>query len=883
MPSVSIIVPTLNEAGNIEPLLKRIFRVRDEHALDLEVVFVDDASRDSTCDEIRAWQGQFPVHLVSRGCDDGLAGAVMAGARAAEGEFVVVMDADLSHPPEAIPQLLAPLLQGSHDMVIGSRYVPGGATPDWPLQRRISSKLATLPARFFTDAGDPMAGLFAVRRYRLADLNRQVRGFKIGLELLATAEVDLRVAEIPIVFHDRHKGMSKMNSAVISDYLKQLLLFVGARFLPGPGEGFLLGLALILGICTDFSLLQFLVQRGESLGTAHVLSFLGASALVFFGVMQLPGVRRQPGLRLTVARSAGFWCVALLVVFLRGGVIGLLSRSPGWDGQAAIVAAVLFGGFTGYLGNMVFIFTREEARINSELKWRYLGLAVVSCLFVLRLLYVGLPELLEEEAYYWNYARHMDIGFLDHPPLAAAIIWLGTAVFGDSEFGVRVGALVLWAAAAWFVYRLTRAMFNRSIAFRSILLYSLLPMFFGTGFVMTPDVPLVACWAACLYFLFRALVRGEGWAWWGVGMSLGLGLLSKYTIVLLGPAALLFMLLDRRARVWFFRPQAYLAVILALVLFLPVIVWNAEHDWVSFVFQSEGRIKDVFMFSSHLLLGGILLLITPAGVLALVSLLAAGQRHYGLARSGGSPEDRSAYLFTLCMILVPLAVFVVFSLAKEVKLNWTGPLWLALIPYMALTMRDFGNRLPADGFIRWQRRLWPGIAVTVMLVYGAGLHYITLGLPGVPLGQGPFLNGWPELARQVDMIVARVENQTGRRPLVVGMDKYQIASSLAFYRSHNAGDPSGSERKRAIEETLSWHVFGWKGLMYAYWFPPAGLDGRDMLLVSAKKTAQDNEYFQRYVRRTHNVREIRIEKNGVIINRYYSRLVRGYHHIPSGP
>ncbi len=112
MSSVSIIVPTLNEAGNIDPLLERIFKVRDDHALDLEVVFVDDASTDGTCDEIRGWQAAYPVRLVSRTTDDGLAGAVMAGARAAKGEYAVVMDADLSHPPEAIPEPPRPAARG---------------------------------------------------------------------------------------------------------------------------------------------------------------------------------------------------------------------------------------------------------------------------------------------------------------------------------------------------------------------------------------------------------------------------------------------------------------------------------------------------------------------------------------------------------------------------------------------------------------------------------------------------------------------------------------------------------------------------------------------------------------------------------------------------
>jgi dolichol-phosphate mannosyltransferase len=876
MPSVSIIVPTLNEAGNIDPLLERIFKVRDDHALDLEVVFVDDASTDGTCGEIRAWQAAYPVRLVSRDFDDGLAGAVMAGARAAKGEYAVVMDADLSHPPEAIPNLLAPLLEGSHDMVIGSRYVPGGAVPEWPLQRRITSKLATLPARFFTDAHDPMAGLFALKRQRLAGLNRQVSGFKIGLEILATAEVDLRVTEVPIVFHDRYKGSSKMNAKVIGDYLRQLLLFVGARFLPAAGEGLFLGLALLLGISTDFALLQFLMQRGEALGTAHVLSYLGSSALVFFGILCFPGLRKPPGLRLTVARGAGFWCVALLVVLLRGGVIELLSRSPGWSVQAAAVAAVLFGALAGYLGNMIFIFTWEEARINSELKWRYLGLAVVSCLFLFRLVYAGLPELLEEEAYYWNYARHMDIGFLDHPPMVAVLIWLGTAAFGESEFGVRAGALLTWCVGAWFVSRFAARSLDRTIAFRSLLLYSILPFFFATGLVMTPEAPLAACWAASLYYLHRALVGREAAAWLGVGIGLGLGMLSKYTMVLLGPATLLFMLLDRQARSWFLRPQPYLAVLLALLLFLPVIVWNARHDWASFVFQGQGRINGTVIFSSHELLGCILLLITPAGFLAFLHFLMHGRTTYERFHAVEGDRGRREYLFALCMILVPLSVFFAFSLGKEVKLNWTGPLWLGLLPYMALTMRDLGRRVAVDGFISWMRRLWPVTAMLLVLFYAACLHYVTLGLPAVATVPGPFLTGRRELAGEVEKIVAWVEEKTGRRPLVVGMDPYQLASSLAFYRGGDAGHPPGSSAGRAIDETLAWHVFGWNGLMYAYWFPPASLAGRDMLLVASRRDALGNEYFSRYVSKTHNIREIPVSRNGRPLTSYYYRLVRGY-------
>lgn len=223
MTTVTIIIPTLNEAENIDFLLARILQVREAAKLSFDVLFVDSASLDGTGDRIEAWHDRGPVRLLRRDVNVGLAGAVIAGAKATEAKFVLVMDADLSHPPEAIPDLLAPLLAGTHDMMIGSRYVDGGATPDWPLSRRLSSRLATLPALLFCRVNDPLAGFFAVERRRLAELPGDVPGFKIGLAVLAEYGGELRVGEIPIVFRDRDFGESKMNRKVILDYLRQLL------------------------------------------------------------------------------------------------------------------------------------------------------------------------------------------------------------------------------------------------------------------------------------------------------------------------------------------------------------------------------------------------------------------------------------------------------------------------------------------------------------------------------------------------------------------------------------------------------------------------------------------------------------------------------------
>src|SRR5262249_49874321 len=132
--SVSIIVPTLNEEQNILPLVSEITSCAVPFR---EILFVDDPSTDATRDKIRALAGHPPIRLIEQdGAGPGLAGAIMSGAWAAHGKILLVMDADLSHPPHQIKDLVAPLFTGSADLVVGSRYVNGGSTPGWPLLRR---------------------------------------------------------------------------------------------------------------------------------------------------------------------------------------------------------------------------------------------------------------------------------------------------------------------------------------------------------------------------------------------------------------------------------------------------------------------------------------------------------------------------------------------------------------------------------------------------------------------------------------------------------------------------------------------------------------------------------------------------------------------------
>src|SRR5262249_44146526 len=143
----------------------------------------------------------------------------------------------------------------------------------------------------------------------------------------------------------------------------------------------------------------------------------------------------------------------------------------------------------------------------------------------------------------------------------------------------------------------------------------------GLGFFMSPDAPLFAAWAGCLYSLERALVEGNRRAWWWAGIWLGLGMLSKYSIALLGAGALVFILIDRQSRRWLFRAEPYKAAIVSAILFSPVLLWNFQNNWISFVFQSSGRWSGSHEFGLHVLLGACLLILTPLGLLGIIWLL----------------------------------------------------------------------------------------------------------------------------------------------------------------------------------------------------------------------------------------------------------------------
>jgi dolichol-phosphate mannosyltransferase len=219
---ISIIIPTYNEKDNIAPLLSRVAQALSGY--NYEILIVDDGSKDGTIELASELAFKYPVKVIVRQDERGLATAVVHGLKSASGQIIGVMDADLQHPPEVIPDLIKAVQDGA-DMVVASRYIEGGGCPNWGLSRRIISRVALMISHLLLPSTrqvkDPLAGFFMFRRQNVDPEKLRPIGYKISLEVMLIGRFQ-HVVEVPYIFEDRSAGQSKLNPGQQIDYLKHL-------------------------------------------------------------------------------------------------------------------------------------------------------------------------------------------------------------------------------------------------------------------------------------------------------------------------------------------------------------------------------------------------------------------------------------------------------------------------------------------------------------------------------------------------------------------------------------------------------------------------------------------------------------------------------------
>src|SRR5271163_4466920 len=211
---------------------------------------------------------------------------------------------------------------------------------------------------------------------------------------------------------------------------------------------------------------------------------------------------------------------------------------------------------------------------------------IVMALVALRLVAAAWTPITFDEAYYWIWSKNLALGYYDHPPGVALVVRLGTMIAGDTELGVRLISILLALPMSFAVYRTAEILFGgRRVATTATILLNVTLMAAVGTLIVTPDSPLLVASSFVLFFLAKVLESGRG-AWWlAVGAAVGAALLSKYTALLFGPAILIWLVSVPKLRRWLIAPWPYLGGLVALAVFAPVILWNAEHHWVSFIKQ----------------------------------------------------------------------------------------------------------------------------------------------------------------------------------------------------------------------------------------------------------------------------------------------------------
>jgi hypothetical protein len=393
----------------------------------------------------------------------------------------------------------------------------------------------------------------------------------------------------------------------------------------------------------------------------------------------------------------------------------------------------------------------------------------VLALVALRLVAAASTPLTFDEAYYWTWSKHLAGGYYDHPPGVALVIRLGTMIAGDTELGVRLVSILLALPMSFAVYRTAAILFGgqRVAATATILINVTLMAAVGT-MIVTPDAPLLVASSFVLFFLAKVLETGRG-AWWlAVGAAVGAALLSKYTALFFGPAILIWLASVPKLRRWLISPWPYLGGVVAFAVFSPVVLWNADHHWVSFIKQiGRARIEDFRLTFIGEVIPTQIAFATP-----LVFILGTMGLYALFRRKTGASAARMLINSTFWTIV---AYFIWHSLHARVEANWFAPVYpaFAIAAAVAANVARWNARQQClvDFCLRWASPV--GILMFALLIVQADTGALsgfrrdaTVRSVGV---------GWRELAGEIEAVRARVGAGCVLAP------DYGTTGWLAFY------------------------------------------------------------------------------------------------------
>lgn len=470
---------------------------------------------------------------------------------------------------------------------------------------------------------------------------------------------------------------------------------------------------------------------------------------------------------------------------------------------------------------------------------------------IVRAIFSALIPPTPQEAYHWDFARHLDWSYLDHPGMIAWSIALGRALFGDVPFGIRFVPLFFAAGTTAILARMAKRIYGEPAALWAVLLQTIQPVTYVTSGFGFPDSPMLFFWALTMSLAWEAMESGRGALWIPAGAALGLGMISKYTIVFFGVSMLAYLLTSAKDRRWLATPWPYLAAVLALVIFTPVTWWNARHDWASIRFQGKERFDSAneFLFTAFLKYvglqwGSVVPLTLPLAVAAVV-------------RAARSPRPVERYFFW-CFAPM-MGFFAALSWTMPIHILWPLPCWLGLTVMMAGMAAEGSGRIAAA-----YRGRAPWVAgVTAVLLLVASVH-AAFFLPGVP--QFAPMHGWDQVARRAREL--RAELPEGSFYLGLGR-KYFVTSQLAFHLP-------------APFDVYGRTPLGERDLQFDYWTDLRKLEGRDAAII-VEAGHEDLAAMGKAFRTVESAGELTVPLRGGKPLRFLLYRGRGYVPVPLPP
>ncbi|HPR58670.1 MAG TPA: glycosyltransferase family 39 protein, partial [Bacteroidales bacterium] len=343
---------------------------------------------------------------------------------------------------------------------------------------------------------------------------------------------------------------------------------------------------------------------------------------------------------------------------------------------------------------------------------KYLSLIIIFSLIIRGFLAYFL-ELGNDEVYYWTYALFPDLSHFDHPPMVGFLIQLTTLnLWLDHEFFIRLGAVLLGGINTLLIFHITRRISGSQAGIYAALLYNAsVYCFVLCGIFILPDTPQVTFWLLSLLIMVtilpaKEIQKKDGWLMLLLGITIGLGMLSKYTTVFLWAATGFYILFYNRT--WLNKWQLYFAVLLSIIIFSPVIFWNYQHNFISFTFHGdrvslfEPGFRPDYFFTE---LGGQILYNNPVNFIIIIIVLIA------LARKKFSIDDEIKRILLLSSLPL-IGIFLFVALFRQTLPHWSGPGYLALIVLSGIFFAEKHKNMPV---------FFPGLIKTSILVLVLGL------------------------------------------------------------------------------------------------------------------------------------------------------------------